>query len=49
MQEYMITIWEDGKRWSEVVSTNNLQSLLKLYKQQYNRIQVTDLNRGLLL
>lgn len=45
MQDYMITIWDGGKRWSEVVGTNNLPSLLKIYKQQYNRVMVTEIER----
>lgn len=46
MKEYMITIWADGKRWSEVVGTTNIENLAKLYKAKYNRVQITDLNRG---
>lgn len=46
MKEYMITIWANGHRWSEVVGTTNIKGLAKLYKDQYNRVQITDLNRG---
>lgn len=43
MQEYLITIWENGHRWSEVVGTTDIKDLMKLYKAQYNRVQVTEI------
>jgi len=46
MKDYMITIWAEGKRWSEVVGTTNIEGLTKQYKRQYNRVMITDLNRS---
>ena len=40
MQQYLITVWEDGKQWSYLMGTNNIAAVKKDLNKQYNRYTV---------
>jgi hypothetical protein len=40
MQQYLITVWEDGGKYSYVMGTNNIDSVKKDLNKRYNRYTV---------
>ena len=40
MQQYLITVWEGGKKWSYLMSSTNIDAYKKDLNKQYNRYTV---------
>ena len=40
MQQYLITVWDDGKKYSYVMGTTNIADYKKTLNKQYNRYTV---------
>ena len=46
MQQYLITVWEDGRKWSYLMGSTNIEAYKKHLKEKHNRILVEE--RGIL-
>lgn len=41
-KEYYIWLWEDGRKWCQVVATNDIKSMTASYKKLYNRVMIEE-------
>lgn len=42
MKQYRIWLWEDGRKWCQVVATNDIKATAASYKKLYNRVLVEE-------
>lgn len=42
MKQYRIWLWEDGRKWCQVVGTNDIKATTASYKKLYNRVLVEE-------
>lgn len=42
----MVCVWEDGKKWCQVISTNDIESMTKFYKKNYDRFTIEERDYG---
>lgn len=47
MQQYLITVWEDGHKYSYLMGTTDIKAYKKTLKDLYNRYTVVDTGRVL--
>lgn len=50
MKQYLITVWEDGGKYSYLMGTTNIEDYKNTLKKQYDRFTVTpraDLNANI--
>ena len=40
MQAYLITIWDQGRKWSQLVHATHSEDLKKQYRSLYNRVTI---------
>lgn len=46
MQQYLITVWEDGQKYSYLMGTTDIKAYKKTLNELYNRYTVEE--RGIL-
>lgn len=42
MKQYRIWLWEDGRKWCQVIGTTDIKATADLYKKLYNRVLIEE-------
>lgn len=42
MKEYRVYLWENGRKWCQVIGTNDIKATAASYRKRYNRVLIEE-------